>query len=138
VLARLYVPAELTEHASKAHGIRQAKGVHHLLGQGERFTTTLQGLLRIAKTPQSQGRPRSTNHALILSIERGKGVMLLQIIEDHGTLQMPLGSGEFSQEGQGLAQHPVGHQEERRGLHALGQMEELLAELARCLKLCPC
>jgi hypothetical protein len=48
-LRGLYVPAELTEHASEAHGIRQAKGVTQLLGQGERFTTAPQGLIRIAR-----------------------------------------------------------------------------------------
>ena len=63
--------------------------------------------------------------------------MLLKIIEGHAALQMHLGSGELSQEGQGLAQHPVGYQEERRGMHTLGPMEELLAQLARCLEFRP-
>ena len=84
--------------------------MHQLLGQGERFTTAPQGLIRIAQTPQGQGRPRSTNHALILSIERGRGVMLLKIIEGHASLQMHVGRGELSQEGRS-AQHPVGQQE---------------------------
>ena len=111
--------------------------MRQLLGQGECFTTAPQGLIRIAKTPQGQGRPRSTNHALILSIERGRGAMLLRIIEGHLSFQMHVGRGELSQEGQGLAQHPVGQQEERRGLHTLGQMEELLAQLARGLEFRP-
>ena len=34
--------------------------------------------------------------------------MLLRIIEGHLSFQMHVGSGELSQEGQGLAQHPVG------------------------------
>ena len=53
--------------------------------------------------------------------------MLLRSIEGHPVLQMHLGSRELSQEGQGVTQHPVGQQEEPWGLHALGQIEELLA-----------
>src|SRR5207248_3482565 len=76
-LRGLDVPAELTELASKTHGIRVAKRVRQLLSQGECCTTAPQGLIRIAKTPQDQGRPRATHHALILSIERSRGAMLL-------------------------------------------------------------
>ena len=111
--------------------------MRQLLGQGERLVAPLQGLVRIAKKPQGQGRIGEASHPGVMPVEEGMGAVLLGVVEGNALLQVRAGRGKLSQTEQGRPQRIVGLQEESRVLHALGQAQELLPQLARRLELRP-
>jgi len=87
--------------------------------------------------PQGKGRKVQAHHSWVQSVEEGQGAVLLEVVEGNALLLVCPGQGQLSQQEQRLPQHPVGRQEERRVLHALGQAEELLSQLTRRLVLRP-
>jgi hypothetical protein len=100
----------LREPGSKDEGNGEAKGVRQLLGEGERFVDSPQGLVRIAEIPQWQRPKGETVHPGVIAIQKGVGAMLLGIVERHALLQVFTGASELSQPDQGIPQHTVGHQ----------------------------
>ncbi len=62
--------------------------------------------------------------------------MLLRVVEGDPGFTVLSGRDKLSQPEQGVHRCPVGLQKETGVLHALGQGEELLCRLARCLVFC--
>jgi hypothetical protein len=63
--------------------------------------------------------------------------VLLRVVQAHSLLQMGVRGDTLAQPVQGLAQRAVGQQEEGGVVEALGEAEELLPQLPRCLELGP-
>src|SRR5262245_6205531 len=72
-----------------------------------------------------------------MSIQKGQGAVLMGVVQSNPLLKVLLGRDELSALVQALSQRPVPFQEESGVLHALGQGEQLLPELLRCLELRP-
>ena len=72
-------------------------------------------------------------HAGVPSILKGVSAVLLGIVEGNSLLQVRSSGSKLPNVVEGASQCPVGFQEERRGMLALGQPEKLLPHLARCL-----
>jgi hypothetical protein len=62
--------------------------MRELLRQGERFTSSLQCLIRVAQEPQSPGRMRDTDHSRILAKGEGERTLLPVIIETEPPIQV--------------------------------------------------
>jgi hypothetical protein len=86
------------EHAHPiAEDIGQGEGVAQLLSKVQCLLASLQGLFRIAKTPQATGIIRQRAQACVRSTEGDEGlVMLLGFIEGSYLLEVGLGSRVFS------------------------------------------
>jgi len=65
------------------------------------------------------------------------GAVLLRVVEGDPLLQVGAGCDQLSQPEQGCPQGPMGLQEERRGLEALGYAKELFRQCVRLLQLRP-
>src|SRR5262245_30225418 len=90
----------------------------------------LQGLVRIAKTPQSPSNTVPGAHPRVMpGVEKGLGAVVLGIVEGPGLLYVSLGRGELSKIEQDRPQRMPGLQEERGVLGTLGQAEELFPQL---------
>src|SRR5262245_58003120 len=137
LLCGLPLPAELVEFSSKAEGIGQGKGVSWLPSPSERLVNRLEGLVRIAQTPQCQGCMGEGSHRRVLPIEETMGTALLRVVEGHRLRQVRSGSGQLPQPEQGCPQCPMGFHEERRVVCTLGQAEKLLHQLPRRLEVRP-
>src|SRR5712692_28397 len=133
VLDQLPLTAALMEHRGKEQSINQIEGVRQRTGQGERRLAPLQGLLRIAQQPQHQGRKGEAKYS---GVREAMGAVLLGIIEGTALGQMLLGRDKLSKVLKRLAERPMCLHEERRVANALGQTEEPLSQLSRCLVLC--
>ena len=105
-------------------GSRQADGVRQLLGQGEGLVAPREGLVWIAEQPQGPGHIGEAPDPEVQAIVEGQGAVLLGIIEGEPLLQVRPSQGQLSQEVHRAPQRMVGHQEERRVVHALGQTED--------------
>ena len=89
--------------------------MRQLLGQGACLMAPLQGLVRIAKKPQSPGHIAETKHPGIKSaIEEGQRVMLLGVIKSTCLLQVHAGRDNLPQVEQGEPQHIVSLQGEEQ------------------------
>src|SRR5262249_30760142 len=93
----LSFPAQLIEPESKG----EAKGVRQLLGEGEGFVDSPQGLVRIAEIPQRPGSKGEAVHPGVIAIQKGVGAMLLGMVERHPLLQVCTGTSELAQPYQG-------------------------------------
>src|SRR5437870_1777453 len=123
------LPAELMDPHSPVQGGSQAVKVCQLLRQGKRLMAPLQGLVWIAKMPQAQGRPAEASHpGVIPAIEERQTAVLLGVIEGKALLCVLSGSSKLAKPEQGVPQHIMGYQEERGGLEAPSQAEQLLPQ----------
>ena len=117
----LLLPARLMQHGGKVQGHCQTGGVRQGLGQGERLSQALQGLIRIAEDPEGQGRMAEATHAGVMpAVEPCVRVVLLGIVERSPLLEVGSGSGKLAAQHQGRPQRVVGFQEERRVVDLLG------------------
>ena len=77
-------------------GIGQTKGVRQFVGQGQGFVAPFEGLLRIAKMPQVQGRNAETLYPRVnRPIEESQSVVLLRVVESNRLLQVGSARGEL-------------------------------------------
>jgi hypothetical protein len=97
----------------------------------------LQGLLRITKNPQDYGRKEPASHPGVIPVAKGQRAMLVSVIERDPVLEMVAGSSELPEPKQVIPQYLVGDQTEGGVGLALGQSEELLAQLQGRLVLSP-
>ena len=84
--ASLPLPAVADGARQQRSGEAQAKGVRQLLGQGECFVAPLQGLVRIAKKPQTQAATDPARHPRVQPVDEGQRAVLLGIIEGNALL----------------------------------------------------
>src|SRR5262245_22487986 len=117
------------EYTSKGQGMTQTQGVGQLLGLGECLLDTLEGLVGIAQVPQERRDYAPAAHSRTdPGIEECEGMVLLRIIQSYPLLQVLSACHKLSRPQQGLPQHLMGHQKERRVLDRLCQSEQLLPE----------
>ena len=89
-------PAELMEAGRISPGIRQAKGVRQLLGQGQRLVGRSQGLVWIAEMPQGIG-PGQAEHPQVEAEQEGLRAVLLGIVEGEALGQWSRAEAKFAQ-----------------------------------------
>ena len=80
-LGHIPLPAPPMERHRKEQRMCQAKGMRQSVGQGERRLAALQGLVWIAKDPESPGRIAEASHPGSLPIQKGMPAVLLRIVE---------------------------------------------------------
>jgi len=72
-------------------------GVRQLASQGQRLVASLQSLVGIAQRPQDAARIAEAGYPRVLSsIQKGKGAVLLGIIEGDALLYVRSGWGKLS------------------------------------------
>ena len=108
----MHLPAELIDLSHTLQGKRQAEGVRQILGQRDRLLASLEGLVRVAKIPQGQGRIVEGRRPRVLPVEEDMRAVLLGIVEGHHVLQVRSRRRKRSHEEQSKPQDPVGLQEE--------------------------
>src|SRR6185503_1302192 len=111
--------------------------MRHFLGEEGGFVDSFQSLVRIAKYPQGQSRNDMGKHPGVMSVQKGMGAMLLEIIDRNAMLEMGSGSGRLAAEEQARSKRIMGLQEQRGILHTLGQSEKLLSQFVRRLQFRP-
>src|SRR5262245_54360845 len=107
--------------------------VRQFVGQGECRTISCQRLVRIAQYPQYPSSEGKAGSLGVLSIEENQGTVLLGVQGYYPPLHVGLGGDQLSKPNQSSAQEPVRPQEECGVLGTLGQGEELLRQIPRCV-----
>ena len=97
----------LTDSEGSNRSLSQAKGMRQFPGQGERFLTPLERLVRIAQGSQGPGRIAQAGHPWVLAGAGGMEMAPLGVIEGHGLLQVGSGLGQLSKSEQGDPQRLV-------------------------------
>src|SRR5215510_741185 len=88
------VPAGLREDDGKELGMCQTGSMPDLLGQGERFLTSLLGLIAIAKPPEDLGYPGEVGGPEMMPSMEGRAGELRGSIEGETGLQVGPGGHE--------------------------------------------
>ena len=110
LFGQLDLSAELVKQGTMAEGEGQGEVVCHLPGQGQRFVTFRQGLIRIAKAPQCPGRIDPCADRGVRAIEESVGPMLLGIVKAKRLLKLRLGPDELAKIELGEPERPAGFQ----------------------------
>ena len=105
--------------------------MRQVLRERARLVAALQGLVRIAQSPQSEGVNRQGRYPRVLAIGEGERAMLLGIVQRDALGKMLAGLSHLPHDVQRQAQSPVGYHEGGRVLLALGQVQKLLGLVPR-------
>ena len=120
-------------------GVRQregaAKWVGQLLSEGERLVNVLQRLVRVAEMPEGMGRKATAERTEVAGKSGAQAhvVVLFSFVQSEALFQMHARWHQLPLEEQGLSKRPVCYQTQRGVGFALGQGEELIADITRRL-----
>src|SRR5262245_3877799 len=121
----MHIAAQHMEYGAEAEHKPQAKQMRQLVCQGDRLLTPPQGAVRVPQRPQRERCIGPARSSRVKSNVDSQGAVLLGVMERNAALEVFVGSDDLSQPDQGLAEAPVGRQEQCRVALELCLLQEL-------------